>query len=259
MEYLIIVLILGLLVFFLSKQKNGNQNSTSSATFLAEWRPILEEKVSFYQKLSSDNKSKFEAQIAAFLENYKITGVETSINTTDRLLVAASGVIPIFHFPNWQYRNLKEILIYPSSFNIDFETEGKDRNVLGMVGEGAMKGSMILSQSALHDGFSNETDKKNTAIHEFVHLIDTMDGETDGVPSLLLEQPYVLPWLELMNQKMNDIYKNRSDINPYGGTNKAEFFAVASEYFFERPGLLSKKHPELYAMLEEIFDGQSDS
>jgi Mlc titration factor MtfA (ptsG expression regulator) len=58
----------------------------------------------------------------------------------------------------------------------------------------------------------------------------------------------------MIHQKIEEIYAKKSDINPYGGTNKAEFFAVISEYFFERPKLLKKKHPDLYQMLEEIFD-----
>jgi Mlc titration factor MtfA (ptsG expression regulator) len=52
---------------------------------------------------------------------------------------------------------------------------------------------------------------------------------------------------------MDEIYEGESDINPYGGTNQAEFFSVASEYFFERPKLLQKKHPELYDHLEKFF------
>ena len=144
--------------------------------------------------------------------------------------------------------------LYPAMFNEDFQTEGKGRRTLGMVGTGFMEGKMILSKPALHHGFSNESDKKNTAIHEFVHLIDKSDRIIDGIPSLLLEKQYTIPWLDLINQNIEAIYENKSDINPYGATNRAEFFAVISEYFFERPQLLKRKHPELYKVLEEIFD-----
>ena len=123
-----------------------------------------------------------------------------------------------------------------------------------MVGTGYMNGKMIISKNALRDGFSNETDKKNTAVHEFVHLIDKMDGAIDGVPEVLFQKQYAIPWLDLMKKKIEEIDKNNSDINPYGATNKAEFFAVASEYFFERPMLLQKNHPDLYRSLEKIFN-----
>lgn len=252
MIYLIVLFALlgiGWLIF-----KKPKQNPTIQyALPIEEIQTILLENVKFYEDLSPEERTNFEQQVVTFLANHKITGIETSINEVDRVLVAASGVIPIFHFPDWEYYNLKEVLIYPETFNLDFDTAGEDRNILGMVGESYMKDKMILSQQALHFGFSNETDKKNTAIHEFVHLIDMMDGATDGIPSLLLDRPYVLPWLNLMEQKIEEIYENRSDINPYGSTNRTEFFAVASEYFFERPNLLRKKHPELFELLQKVF------
>ena len=169
-------------------------------------------------------------------------------------MVAASAIVPIFAFPNWQYFNLKEVILYPQRFSQNFDTKGDKRSVLGMVGSGFMEGKMILSKQALHHGFRNQSDKKNTAIHEFVHLIDKADGNIDGIPNLLLEKQYILPWIDLIQQKIEEICNGNSDINPYGATNKAEFFAVIGEYFFERPKLLKQKHPELYTLLEEIFD-----
>ena len=218
------------------------------------WKTILSKEVNFYRSLSDDEKVNFEKRTQTFLLNHRITGIQVELNETDKVLLAASAIIPIFKFPQWRYDNLFEILIYPDTFNHDFETSGDDRLILGMVGSGYMEGKMILSQKALRHGFANDTDKRNTAIHEFIHLIDKMDGAVDGIPALLLDKPYVIPWLELIQKKIEDIYAQRSDINPYGGSNKIEFFAVASEYFFERPKLLAKKHPDLYQLLEEVFD-----
>jgi MtfA peptidase len=226
--------------------------------FPPRWRNILEQKVAYYNGLSPEEKKRFELLVQEFLLNYKITGIETDVELTDRILVAASAVIPIFGFSNWHYPNLNEVLLYPSMFNDKFETSGEDRNILGMVGTGYMNGKMILSKPALRQGFSNESDKKNTAIHEFVHLLDKSDGSTDGMPQNLLQKQYTIPWLSLMQKKMEQIYAQTSDINPYGGTNPAEFFAVSSEYFFERPHLLARKHPELYQMLERIFHQDLD-
>ena len=87
-----------------------------------------------------------------------------------------------------------------------------------------------------------------------MHLIDKSDGEIDGVPKVLMDRKYALPWINQMSKEIDRIYEGRSDINPYGGTNRAEFFSVASEYFFERPRLLEEKHPELYALMERIFN-----
>jgi len=241
-----------------SKQKFSNWKKPKDK-FPTEWRIILAREVAFYNTLSQEEKKRFEFKIQEFLLNYRITGIQTDVTITDKLLVASSGVIPIFQFPKWRYLYLYEVLLYPARFNEDFETTGPDRNILGMVGTGYMEGKMILSKPALHHGFDNESDKKNTAIHEFIHLIDKADGVIDGIPKLLLERPYVLPWLDLIKEKIDEIYEEDSDINPYGGTSKIEFFAVASEYFFERPKLLAKKHPKLYNILEEIFDQDMDA
>ncbi|MEL6987830.1 MAG: zinc-dependent peptidase [Bacteroidota bacterium] len=226
--------------------------------FPLKWKKILLKKVVFYNSLNEKQQELFDYKVHEFLLNHKVIGVGTDVDITDKLLVAASAVIPIFAFPKWRYKNLQEVLIYPNKFNHQFQTEGQNRNILGMVGTGYMEGKMILAKTALHHGFSIGNDKRNTAIHEFVHLIDKSDGVIDGIPSLLLDRPYVIPWFDLMNKKIEEIYADRSDINPYGGTNKAEFFSVVSEYFFEQPRLLSKKHPELYKLLEDIFDQDLD-
>lgn len=218
---------------------------------------ILEERVPFYQQLTRDKQTEFEERTALFLTQIKITGVKTVVEDIDRILIAASAIIPIFNFAGWEYKNLHEVLLYPDSFSHEFEQQGEGRNILGMVGSGAMNHVMILSQFELRQSFSNESGKNNTAIHEFVHLLDKADGEIDGVPESLLDRQYIKPWLQLMQQKIQEIYDDRSDINPYGTTNEAEFFAVVSEYFFERPDLLKENHPELYELLLKIFNHPS--
>jgi Mlc titration factor MtfA (ptsG expression regulator) len=234
-------------------QKRKSSWKTPSNSFPSQWRLLITKEVAFYNSLNDEEKTRFEFKVQEFLLNCRITGIKTEIDVTDKLLVASSAIIPIFAFPDWKYINIHEVLIYPDSFNDSFEFEGDDRSILGMVGTGYMEGKMILSKSALKHGFENESDKMNTAIHEFVHLIDKADGVVDGVPAVLLEKQYSIPWIDLINKKIEEIYKEQSDINPYGGTNKAEFFSVTSEYFFERPKLLKRNHPELYALLEQIF------
>jgi Mlc titration factor MtfA (ptsG expression regulator) len=250
---LIIVILIVLFIRLFKKSKNNNWKKPFKP-FSAHWRKLLFENVNFYDNLKSDEKQRFEFKVHEFLINCKITGIETEVSEIDKVLIAASAVIPIFAFPNWQYFNLQEVLLYPDLFNEKFKTDGENRNIAGMVGTGYMEGKMILSKKALHHGFKNESDKKNTAIHEFVHLIDKADGNTDGIPSLLLEKQYTIPWIELIQKKIEEIYEGESDINPYGATNKTEFFAVISEYFFERPKLLQLKHPKLYSLLEQIFN-----
>lgn len=248
---IVLLVVLGIIAYFKFKKEQKTQIDITE--FLPEWRIILVEKVAFYNGLNEGDKKWFESDMLDFFSRVRITGIDVKIDDTDRVLVAASAVIPIFAFKDWKYTTINEVLLYPDSFNHQFETAGEDRRVLGMVGEGAMNGTMILSKPALHQGFLNETDKNNTAIHEFVHLIDKTDGAIDGIPENLLGKQYVLPWINLIAKEIEQINKGKSDINPYGATSQTEFFAVASEYFFERPQLLKSKHPELYALLERIF------
>jgi len=216
---------------------------------------ILSSKVAYYQSLPAEEQSRFRNEVLEFLQEVNISGVNLEVTDEDEVLVAASAIIPIFSFPGWKYPNLHEVLLYPDLFDERFslDEENNERHVMGMVGSGAMNHVMILSRPALHEGFSNKSDKNNTAIHEFVHLLDKTDGEIDGVPELLTGREYTKPWLQLMQKQIATIKGSKSDINPYGASSETEFFAVASEYFFERPMLLQQKHPELYAMMEEIF------
>ena len=216
-------------------------------------RQILESYVIFYITLKEEDKVKFEHRMLHFLATTKITGVNIIAERLDELLIAASAIIPIFHFPEWQYINLNEVLLYPGSFDEGFKQEGHDRPIAGMVGDGPYQNIMILSQNDLRNGFINRGSMHNTGIHEFVHLVDKTDGAIDGLPESLIAQPYIIPWLKMMQHNIEMIRNDASDIDTYGATNQAEFFAVVSEYFFEQPGLLAQNHPELYMQLRKIF------
>lgn len=246
----IMLIIVGMITYRRKKKP------VTAAAIPGSYRAVLEKDVPFYTKLSSEKKAEFETRLMHFLANIRITGVKTAVEETDRIYVAASAIIPIFGFSGWEYNNLEEVLLYPDSFNHDFEQTGEGRNILGMVGDGPMQRVMVISQHDLRQAFLNKTSKENTAIHEFVHLIDKTDGATDGVPEFFVDRQYIRPWIQLIHQEIKRILENRSDINPYGATNEAEFFAVVSEYFFERPDLLHQKHPELYGLLSQLFQQQ---
>lgn len=243
-----------LLFIFLLRGSRSKKAANTAAILPPAYHDIFEKQVAFYRALSEDRKKIFEERAALFLSSISIEGIRTSVEDIDRALIAASAVIPMFGFNNWRYSNLSTILLYPEHFSQEFELEGNNRNVMGMVGSGAMNHTMILSQPALREGFQNEKDKSNTAIHEFVHLLDKLDGDTDGIPEILLEKQYTIPWINWMHREINAILANRSDINPYGASSKTEFFAVAAEYFFERPELFKERHRDLYHLMEEIFD-----
>lgn len=246
-----IIIILVFLGYFLLKKKQPLTIIPSNSKLIFE--QILDEHVSFYRNLDYSGKSRFQNMIIDFLSETRVEGVGTEITDMDRVLIAASAVIPIFGFPEWKYQNLTNVVLYPDTFNSDFQFEGESRNIMGMVGSGYMNGQMLLSRAALTKGFSSSAGKENAAIHEFVHLLDKSDGATDGIPENLLPPEFATPWLKMMHKEMQDIENGKSDINPYAITNEAEFLAVAAEYFFEKPEKFEKMHPELYEMLSRIF------
>jgi len=211
--------------------------------------------VGFYRSLNDEEKIRFEEELKEFLGYVRVNGVDTTVEAVDRLLVAASAVIPIFGFNGWKYNNLREVLLYPASFDKEkFLLQSNERNTLGMVGNGPMQRVMILSKTALREGFANEMGKENTGIHEFVHLLDKEDGDVDGLPETLLDRKYTTAWIQLVNENIKVINEGNSDINTYGATNKAEFFAVAAEYFFKRPDLFKERHEALFNMMIQIFN-----
>ena len=244
------ILFLVVLAYFTFKPKKIKE-----IPFTFHLAAFLEERVLFYKKLDATARLKFEEEVHYFLNHVKITGVKCIITDEDKALVAAAATVPIFHFNNWFYHNLKEVIIYPSGFNYNFEL-GDEHTIQGMVGNQFMNGQMLLSKRALHGGFDNKTDKNNTAIHEFVHLIDMADGDVDGIPEVFMREQNVLPWVDLMYQNITKMKEGESDINIYGATNEAEFLSVTAEYFFERPYLFKTKHPELYQILEDTFNAK---
>jgi MtfA peptidase len=218
------------------------------------YQTLLSQHVSYYNRLNEKNKTRFEEKIKEFLGYVRIDGIDTNVNDLDKLLVASSAVIPVFGFEKWKYYNLRNVLLYPGSFNKDeFLASGYEQNTLGMIGNGPMQKVMILSKPALHFGYT-QASKENTGIHEFVHLLDKEDGYVDGLPEALLNRKFNSKWIELMNKNIQTIIEGRSDINYYGASNKAEFFAVASEYFFNQPETFKENHPELFELMCTIFN-----
>jgi MtfA peptidase len=243
-------LLAGLFLFFRFK-KSGD--SLPAKTVSEEYTQLLETHVKYYRNLQPEQKEVFAKRVGEFMKRVTIEGVGTTVELSDRILVASSALIPVFGLGDWKYPNLTNVILYPDTFNEKFQFEGHGRTTLGMVGTGYMNGQMILSKSALVADFAHTNSKSNTAIHEFVHLLDKTDGSTDGIPENLMDRSSLIPWQTLMQQEIEKINNGESDINPYALSGDAEFFAVVSEYFFQQPGLLASNHPEVYGMLKEFF------
>ncbi|AKD04176.1 zinc-dependent peptidase [Pontibacter korlensis] len=225
------------------------------ADFPAEWRKILQDRVGFYHTLKADeDKQRFEKMLQLFLSEKRITGIDVEIDDLTKVLVASSAIIPIFGFRDWEYRNLGEVLVFPGSIQ-KYKNEKSEAvsEVLGRVNPFQNDHYVTLSKPALERGFNDMADRKNVGIHEFAHILDQADGEIDGTPAAYLPDELVQPWQELMYRKIQKIQKGQSDIDSYGATSEAEFFAVVTEYFFEKPDQLAEKHPKLYELLTKVF------
>lgn len=230
------------------KQKNAIPD-----IFPEAWDQFLKEKVLFYRKLDDTHKERFKKKTLSFLRNTTITGVELEVTDELRLFVAASAIIPVFNFQGWEYLNLGEVLIYKGLVETRQAEENEQKDILGQVRPFQSGHILLLSKESLERGFEAMNGKENVGFHEFSHLIDEADGQIDGLPRALMPEPLLRPWTELMYKEIERIKKGQSDINPYGLTNHAEFFAVVCEYFFENPQKFHHKHPELFAILDKTF------
>lgn len=247
-----VVLIAGML-FLAHRQMRIKQRTyrrMPDRDFPRQWRVILEKRIPFYQRLSSGAKQEFENEVHIFLLNFQISGNGVEITDLDRVLVAAAGVIPTFRLQKWHYKHLNEVVIYPDKFLIP-ET---DKYATGLVGWGGMEGQMWLSRKALYYGFHNDSDQKNVAIHEFVHLMDMQDGVVDGVLEQNMSEEDIRDWLFLIENKTIKIGEGDSSIREYAGSNRIEFLAATAEFYFESPDKLRSEHPRLFRAMEKIFN-----
>jgi MtfA peptidase len=240
-------LYLGITKFKASKQGYKNE---PKRPFPILWRNILTQRVEFYRRLSRNDQTEFERKVHIFLLNVRIRGMGTEVTHEDKILIAAGAVIPIFRFSKWHYANLVEIQLYPDKFPIP----NSDKMANGLVGWGAMEGKMMLSRKAVHHGFYDNSDNINVVIHEFIHILDKQDGKIDGIMANVMKEIDLMPWLHLINIKMNEIDFGESTIRDYGAANQAEFLAVVSEFFFENPERLKQEHPGLYNALDNFYN-----
>jgi len=246
------IIFIGGIVYLLRYSSRRGKKETTSVP-LSEIERILNEDVDFYGKIATlEQKIIFKDRVVQFIRQMKFTSVGNAKHTLkDEVLIATSAIMPLYSFPDWEYRNLHEIILYDDHFDSDFSVS-ENKHIMGMVGDGAMNNTMILSLRALREGFE-ERDGSHTALHEFIHLIDKADGTVDGVPEYLIPKTLIEPWLRHIRGTISEIKNQETEINPYAATNESEFFAVISEYFFEKPGMLQREHPVLYDMLNKMF------
>lgn len=238
--------------------ESRRRQAALAAPFPAGWRDLLAGHVAFYQGLAEADKTRFEQAMQLFLARTRLTGIQTEVDDLTRVLVAAAAVIPVFGFPGWEYPTLHEVLIVPDAWQLetrpDQEVQSLQGTLLGSVQGFQTSQYMRLSRAALVQGFANAEDRHNVGVHEFAHLVDEADGQIDGVPSAVLPPALRGAWAEVLHRELAAVRAGHApDIDPYAGTNEAEFFAVVNEYFFERPEKLQAHHPALFDLLTQAL------
>jgi Mlc titration factor MtfA (ptsG expression regulator) len=212
-------------------------------------RQWLAENVPFYQRLTPDGRRRFEARVRRFLEERRFEGVAGQPVTDALRLALAAGEATLLHArPDFSIPPRHTLLLYPDAFDEGYdETPGGDFD-----GMAHPQGAVLFTAPAVEASWPNE-DGHNVVLHELAHLLDFENAIADGAPSLVAPQSHGA-WLALVRREMQRVKVRRSILRSYAGTNEAEFFACATEFFFERPEPMALHHPELFEAMCALFN-----
>jgi Mlc titration factor MtfA (ptsG expression regulator) len=229
------------------------------------WLRVLERNVPYYRCLTPEDQAELRGHIQVFLAEKNFEGLGTPpVKITDevRVTIAAQACVLLLHRDTDYYRSLRSILVYPGRY----VAEQKEQLATGIVLEGGRsvrageswhRGSVVLSWTDVQAGVANACDGQNVVFHEFAHQIDSESGAVEGAPALDSKSMYQA-WARAFGREYNaliaDLRWGRPTVlGSYAATSPAEFFAVATERFFERPLDLKAKHPEVYERMAEFF------
>jgi Mlc titration factor MtfA (ptsG expression regulator) len=224
------------------------------------WAAILERNVPLYGRLPGPDREQLHGLIHVFLDEKHFEGCG-GLELTDeiRVTIAAQACLLLLGRAEESddFRRLVTILVYPGAY----VAHGVEAIGGGMVlegdsarlGEASPSGVVVLSWDDVLRGAADPRDGQNVVLHEFAHQLDQEDGASDGTPRLGRRSRYVA-WARVLGEEYDRLRAGKaSALDAYGGVNPAEFFAVATECFFERPATLRRRHPELFAELAEYY------
>ena len=230
--------------------------------FPQEWERILQKNVPFAHKLPESLKKQFHGIIQVLMAEKRFVGCG-GLDITDEIRVTILGqaAILLLNQPDTHYfKKLKTIYVYPHtyeastrSFDGVMEIEGKSVRL----GESWQNGPIVLAWDSVTGGARNMKDGRNVVFHEFAHQLDQEDGVADGAPILESRSCY-RSWARVLGEEYENLHKKmgrrrKTVIRYYGGTNPAEFFAVATEAFFEKPKQMNRRCPDLYEEMKHYY------
>jgi Mlc titration factor MtfA (ptsG expression regulator) len=233
-----------------------------SAPFPEEWVEILERNIGIYRNLPMPLRLQLRQLIKQFLHQKHFSGAG-GLEVTDemRITIAAQACMLQLNRNSGLYAGLKYIIIYPSAFVVTrSETDASgvvSHGRKGLLGESWQNGKVILAWDNVLHGARNFVDGSNVVLHEFAHQLDSETGSTDGAPLLAGESSY-RSWASALSGEYAVLQRDarsgrRSLLDHYGATNPAEFFAVATETFFEKPRRMARHHQELFEILQSYY------
>jgi len=246
-------------VFGLKKRR---RKKIGAKPFPSDWLPIVEKNIPYFQTLPAEDRRELLKDILIFLAEKNFEGCG-GLSLTDeiRVTIAAQACLLLLHRKNDDYPRLQSILVYPHAYRVD----GKKVSSGGFIREGPeirageswSRGAVVLSWDDVKKSVSDLRDGHNVVLHEFAHQLDQEDGAADGIP-VLGERSRYTAWARVLGREYRELVSeiekgHRTDIDPYGALSPAEFFAVVTECFFEKPAALRRRHPELYRQLRLFY------
>ena len=224
-----------------------------------EWMPILQKTLPVIDHLSAEHRTQLFGKMQVFLGSIHFEGCGGQEITEEvRVTVAAQACMLLLGRQTRIYPRLKTILIYPHTYRSGQRGMFGGSNGSGArLGESWDRGVVVLSWNSVAGGARNFEDGHNVTFHEFAHQLDQEDGAADGAPILEKRSAYAT-WAAVFNREYQALVKKtrrgrKSTMDRYGATNPAEFFAVASETFFEKPRQLQARHPQLFDELKGYY------
>ena len=233
-----------------------------AAPFPEKWVQILDRNIGVYRNLPTSLRLQLRQLIKQFLHQKHFSGAG-GLKVTDeiRVTVAAQACMLQLNRRGALYPRLKYIIIYPSAFVVtrsDVDESGVvSHGRKGLLGESWQNGKVILAWDNVLHGARNFIDGSNVVLHEFAHQLDSETGSTDGAPLLAGASSY-RSWAAALSEEFAELQRDarfgkRSLMDHYGATNPAEFFAVATETFFEKPRRMARYHEELFEVLRSYY------
>ena len=245
--------------------RNRRRKKIMQTPFPSSWEQILRNNVAHYCMLDNDERSKLRALIEVFIaEKYWEGAGGLELDDEIRVTISAQACLLLLDLPHNYYHNVLTVIVYPSTVVPPerkltfFENRPAPAEIPQPIhGQAFMQGPVIIIwDAALHGGRHPESGY-NVIYHEFAHKLDMLDGAADGTPPLRNKAEYK-EWIRICSREFERLRQDaamgrETFLNYYGATNEAEFFAVATEQFFDRPQIMIEQAPDLYRVLQEYY------